>query len=224
MKNNKYPENGPVSKRLTIALSGAMFLGLAVFFSPVTMDPLAAQSEITDRGRIDVAHYTADGRMNRPDNIDQWVFMGASLGMGYSAANFNPESPGMFQIAVMEPTAYEAFLETGKFANGTMFALLFYSAPGRVSTNRSGFVLGNIMGTQIHVIDESRFKDGFNFFSFEPGQDIVEVLPDGNGCVTCHAANGAYDGVFAQFYPSIRHKIPKAALEKSLARGTEKVD
>ena len=34
-----------------------------------------------------------------------------------------------------------------------------------------------------------------------------------NACVQCHANDGAFDGTFAQFYPTIRHLIPEDSLK-----------
>jgi hypothetical protein len=43
-------------------------------------------------------------------------------------------------------------------------------------------------------------------------------VPPGNACVRCHVDHGAFDGTFAQFYPTLRPLIPKELLEKA-ARG-----
>lgn len=59
--------------------------------------------------KLDVARFDATGRLHIPVDMDEWVFIGSSLGMGYSQENFDPDSPGMFQVARMEPQAYAAF-------------------------------------------------------------------------------------------------------------------
>jgi YHS domain-containing protein len=186
---------------------------------------IAAPAPGTDKGniagpptevRIDVARYTQDGELMFPDDTDHWVVMGASLGMGYNEQNFDPNAPGSFVLVSMEPKAYEYFKKTGHFADGTMFTRNSYDAARRMSTNRAGFVMGDYSATEIHVVDRKRFKDGFNFAIFGPGQTQANILPNGNGCVSCHTKNGAYEAVFAQFYPTIRHRIPAAALAASL--------
>ena len=40
-------------------------------------------------------------------------------------------------------------------------------------------------------------------------------MPPGNGCVSCHNKHGAFDGTFAQFYPTLRPYISKEALERA---------
>ena len=87
--------------------------------------------------RIDVARFDKDGEMIRPADLDQWVFLGTSLGMGYNEADFDASNPGMFQITLMEPTAYAYFMAHGDYAEGTMFVLNFYGSNQRLSTNRS---------------------------------------------------------------------------------------
>ena len=147
-------------------------------------------------------------RLIVPDNFDEWIFLGSSLGMGYSQAEFDPDSPGMFQIVRMEPQAYVAFLETGEFVDGTMFALHFYGSENKISVNRSGFVMSDLHLAEIHLKDSKRFPDGFNFYNINNGQTVTEAIPLPNDCVACHKRDGAYDGVFVQFYPVIRDRLP----------------
>ncbi|MGH8196442.1 MAG: cytochrome P460 family protein [Woeseiaceae bacterium] len=154
---------------------------------------------------VDVARFDSDGALLVPADMDEWIFLGSSLGMGYSQENFDPDSPGMFQIARMEPRAYEAFVETGRFVDGTMIALHFFGSQNEISINRAGFVMGEQHFAEIHYKDSKRFPDGFNFYNVENGQNVAEEMPLPNECVACHRRDGAYDGVFVQFYPVI-HK------------------
>ena len=157
---------------------------------------------------VNVATFDDDDNLIRPDNIDEWVFLGSSLGMGYSQADFDSDSPGMFQIARMEPQAYKAFLRTGEFVDGTMIALHFYSSQNKISINRSGFVMGGLHFMEIHYKDSERFPDGFNFYTFDNDQTVAEEIPLPNDCVACHKKDAAYDGVFVQFYPTIHEHLP----------------
>ncbi len=161
---------------------------------------------------VQVAAFDDDDNLIRPGDIDEWVFLGSSLGMGYSQANFDPDSPGMFQIARMEPQAYKAFLETGEFVDGTMIALHFYGSQNKISINRSGFVMGGLHFMEIHYKDSERFPDGFNFYTFDNDQTAAKEIPLPNDCVACHKKDGAYDGVFVQFYPTIHEHLPADVL------------
>lgn len=178
-------------------------LVLAVALLVVLIAPSSAQ----ESDRIDVARFDADGNLVLPANFDDWVFLGSSLGPQYDSDGFDPDSPGMFQVARMEPTAYAAFIETGRFVDGTMFVLHFYGAQQKISINRGGFVMDDLHFAEIHYKD-SKYPDGFNFFSFAPGAKTATEFSLPNGCVECHRRDGAYDGVFVQFYPDIHRHLP----------------
>lgn len=159
-------------------------------------------------GRVEAAHYLASGQLAYPADLDQWVFLGTSLGMGYSQVRFNPGTPGNFQVVQIEPNAYREFLKTGTFPEGTMIALSFYSAVTGLSINKTGFVGDRLEMVEIHVKDRARFPStGFNFFMFHPGDKAAAALPLPNDCVTCHVRDGAHDAFFTQFYPLIRDKV-----------------
>ena len=157
---------------------------------------------------VNVATFDDDGKLIRPSDIDEWVFLGSSLGMGYSQEEFDPNSAGMFQIVRMEPTAYRAFRDSGQFVDGTMIALHFFGSQNEISINRAGFVMGGLHFMEIHYKDSRRFPDGFNFYTFQNDATVAEEIPLPNDCVACHKKDGAYDGVFVQFYPTIHEHLP----------------
>lgn len=168
---------------------------------------LAAATTAADDNRVDVAEFDDEGNLVLPANFDQWVFLGSSLGQQYEEEAFDPDSPGMFQVVRMEPKAYDAFLRTGEFVDGTMFALHFYGAQEKLSINRGGFVMSDLHFAEIHYKD-SKYPDGFNFFTFTPGSETATEVALPNDCVECHSRDGAYDGVFVQFYPDIHPHLP----------------
>lgn len=177
-----------------------------------------AASQIAARGKpLDVAQFTTTGGLRRPKDLDRWVFLGTSLGMGYSAAKFNPKSPGEFQVVLMEPEAYRRFVAEGEYPDGSMFLLSFYETRQQVSINRSGFVQGELSNFEIHLIDRRHSAEGRLFYPFSKNDAQAAALPPGNECVTCHVRHGAFDGTFAQFYPAIRHLIPEKSLRKARA-------
>ncbi len=165
---------------------------------------------------LDVAQYAENGDLRRPADLEAWQLLGVSLGMGYSDAEFDAGNPGMFQVVLMEPAAHESFLESGNFADGSMFALMFYGTNKRFSINRVGFVQDELVNFEIHVKDAARFDEDRAFFVFEAGDSSAGIVPPGSECVECHRADGAFDGVFAQFYPAMRHLIPAENLKRAL--------
>lgn len=161
-----------------------------------------------DPGKVDVARFDEDGNLIVPRNLDEWIFIGSSLGMGYSQEDFDADSPGMFQVARMEPQAYRIFRETGVFPDGTMLSLHFYGSQNEISINRAGFVMDDLHFAEIHYKNSARFPDGFNFYNVSNGDTIGREIPLPNDCVECHKRDGAYDGVFVQFYPTIHAFLP----------------
>lgn len=166
-----------------------------------------------------VARLDGDGKLQKPADLANWVFLGASLGMGYNSGSFNAARPGQFQVVLMEPTAYRHFVRTGSYAPGSMFLLSFYdSDTQKRSINQSGFTQADLTNFEIHLVDPAANKDGRVFYMFGATATKGTPLPPGNECARCHNTHGAFKGTFAQFYPTIRPLIPKEALERA-ARG-----
>src|SRR5262245_56872041 len=177
----------------------------------------SSQAKPATADALNVAHFTADGQLTKPADLAQWVFLGTSLGMGYNQAQFNPASPGQFQVVLMEPSAYRYFMEHGKYAPGSMFLLSFYNSDTRRSISQTGFVQADLTNFEIHLVDARHApEEGRVFYVFGGQATEGRALPKGSECVRCHSAHGAYDGTFAQFYPAIRDRIPKEALERAL--------
>lgn len=187
-----------------------------VFLLVFILTMAALFADASDDTRIDVARFDAAGNILVPDDLDEWIFIGSSLGMGYSQQVFDPDSPGMFQIVRMEPQAFKAFKDTGTFVDGTMFSLHFYGSQNAISTNRAGYVMDDLHFAEIHYKDNERFPDGSNFYNLVNGEPIGTEIPLPNDCVTCHERDGAYDGVFVQFYPTMLEYLPEP-VRKSLA-------
>ena len=185
---------------------------LAVLATAAGAAAVAVQPDET----LDIARVTAEGKLQKPTDLENWVFLGASLGMGYNPGSFNAARPGQFQVAMMEPTAYRYFVKTGRYAPGSMFLLSFYDADKQVrSINQNGFTQADLTNYEIHLIDPAS-KEGHTFFMFGPDTAAGNPVAPGNACVRCHVQHGAFGGTFAQFYPTIRPLIPKEALEKAL--------
>lgn len=189
----------------TKILSGLLMLAIA-----------AAASGQTPGGALGVARIDQSGNLLRPADLSTWVFLGAALGMGYNPGSFNAKRPGQFQVVLMEPTAYRYFTEHKRYAPGSMFLLSFYDSDQRRSINQQGFVQADLTNFEIHLIEPRTGGDRNTFFTFGANDTRGRALPAGNGCVQCHVKHGAFDGTFAQFYPTIRSLIPRDALEIAL--------
>ena len=165
---------------------------------------------------LQIAQLTAKGKLQKPADLDSWIFLGTSLGMGYNPGSFNADHPGQFQVVLMEPNAYRYFLKNGSYAPGSMFLLSFYNSDQQKrSINQNGFTQADLTNYEIHLIDPSRGADGRVFFVFGAKDTEGDPLAAGNNCVSCHTKHGAFQGTFAQFYPTLRPMIPKEALERA---------
>ena len=65
-------------------------------------------------------HYDAKGRLLRPDEYREWMFLSAGFGMNYSPA---PGSHEMFTNVFVPRWAYQDFTNSGKWPEQTMFVI-----------------------------------------------------------------------------------------------------
>lgn len=202
------------------AVLGLTGLASVVGVSLLAVGALAQTPELSSSAAIkplDVARISSSGKLQKPADLANWVFLGTSLGMGYNPGSFNAANPGQFQVVLMEPNAWRHFLEHGRYAPGSMFLLSFYDADTRKrSVSQNGFTQAELTNYEIHVIEDAKDAARHTFYTFGANATEGNRLPPGNGCVSCHLKHGAFDGTFAQFYPPIRPLIPKADLERAL--------
>ncbi len=188
----------------SFASIAAAICGLAAL---AACQPFHSQSvDAQQSAAVDVARFTASGQLQRP-TVDEWVFMGASLGLGYVDEAFDRDRPGTFQIVHMEPDAYRHFLEHGEFADGTMFSLSFYGVQEKPEPELNGFAQQDLVSFEIHLIDRQRFADQRAFYLFNGNATSAPMVPSPNECVECHNQHAQYDGAFTQFYPPLRDRL-----------------
>ena len=174
-------------------------------FHVVASLPFVAASQTGQS--LDVASYTAEGRLEFPDGTDRWILLGTGLGGDYNEEAFDPADPGTISVVKMEPQAYDYFLENGRYADGSMFLLSFFATQEKPEPQLRGFVQGEAEVSEIHVVDRRRFaEEGRGFFVFQT-EEPAPALPVGSECVVCHSEHGDFDATFTQFYPTIRHLV-----------------
>jgi hypothetical protein len=152
------------------------------------------------------SQFTSENQLIRP-NVDEWIFMGSSLGLAYAPGEFRNDRPGTFQIVHMEPAAYRYFVENGEYANGTMFSLSFYSVQEKPEPELNGFAQQDLGDFEIHMLDRERFVAQRGFYLFNGDAATAQMVPTGNECEECHNEHAQYDGTFTQFYPIVRDLI-----------------
>jgi hypothetical protein len=189
----------------------------AVFFASASVLAQAPPAVNTppDADALKVARLDETGKLHKPADLESWVFLGASLGMGYNPGSFNAKRPGQFQVVLMEPSAYRFFAKHKRYAPGSMFLLSFYDSDQRRSINQRGFVQADLTNYEIHLIEPRTGDERHTFYMFDANSTRGNPLPAGNGCVRCHVDHGAFDGTFAQFYPTVRPHLPAGTIEKA---------
>jgi len=176
----------------------ALFLSLGVALVLTAAGFLVSRDQ-SSSGEV---RYTSNGRMLRPENYREWVYLSSGLGMSYSpeaATSVNPPFDNVF----VTPAAYRAFMQTGSWPDKTAFVLEVRSSQNKGSINKSGHFQGDVLGLDVHVKDESRFRGKWAFFNFEASDPSAAMIPTTKDCYSCHEQHGAVDTTFVQFYPTL---------------------
>jgi hypothetical protein len=153
--------------------------------------------------------YNAAGDLIPPADYREWVFLSAGLDMSYSESGTGMDH-SMFDNVFVDPASWAQFKQTGHWPDKTMMVLESRVANSHGSINKHGqYQTEELMGTEIHVRDEARFKGGWGFFRFD-GASPAKLIPYEAQCYACHQAHGAADTTFTQFYPTAKPIAVKA--------------
>ncbi len=146
-----------------------------------------------------------------PAEYRRWILAGTSLGLSY--AEGAPAHP-TFHETLIEPTAYQHFVDTGEFREGTMLALIVHAAEEGSVPSRHGQYAAAIHGVEMAVKDRARVPEGWAYYAFgdapRGGTSTAQPNP-ASSCYSCHAKNAARDNVFLQFYALLSAAAPPAA-------------
>lgn len=170
--------------------------------------------------------YTAAGRLVRPADYREWVFVTSGLGMTYGPAQHAAGSTPPFDNVFVTRDAHRAFLDGGAWPDGTMFVLEIRRAESGVSIDTGGRTQGDVVALEASVKDRSRFGgNGWAYFSFDGPQGFLDdaaPLPATAACHSCHASHAAVDNTFVQFYPTLREAARRhGRLSPHAGRGAE---
>ena len=69
------------------------------------------------------AQFNDKGEVLRPADYREWVFLTSGLGMTYGPNAARPGQPAPFSNVFVNPESYRAFMQTGRWPNGTMFVM-----------------------------------------------------------------------------------------------------
>jgi hypothetical protein len=117
----------------------------------------------------------------------------------------------MFHETLIEPTAYEHFVETGDFREGTMLVLILHGVEEGAVPSRHGQYAAAVHGIEMAVKDRARVPEGWAYYAFgespKAGAATASSNPQMN-CHSCHSRNAARDNVFLQFYSLLAAAAP----------------
>ena len=168
-------------------------LCLAFFIGAAASAPQSATKPVGPR-------YSADGRLARPADYRDWVYLSSGLGMTYNGGD--SDHP-MFTNVFVTPDAYRAFLATGKWPDKTMFVVEERGSSSKGSINKGGHYQAELMGLAVEVKDESRFPEKWGYFAFDATASSAAVRPK-DSCWQCHDDHAAVEHSFVQFYPTLQ--------------------
>jgi hypothetical protein len=165
--------------------------------------PFAAMAEGPVAATASAPAYTADGRLILPADYREWVYLSSGVDMSYNPKAMASPEP-MFDNTFVNPESWRAFRKTGTWPDKTVIVLEVRGSTGKGSINHRGhFQSGDAQGMEVHVKDTARFNGGWAFFSFDDSPDPAKQIPTDQACYSCHAAHGAVDTTFVQFYPTM---------------------
>jgi hypothetical protein len=157
----------------------------------------------------DAPRYVDGTALVLPVDYRSWPFIGGGLGMSYVDGEGTPDQGDapLFTHAFVNPSSYAAFMQTGAWPDGTTFILEFRRSAGEGSINVAGRFATELAFLEAEVKD-SRFPDGWGYFNFGPGNDLVASTPPLGAeaaapCVECHTDHAAVERTFVQFYPTL---------------------
>ncbi len=189
-----------VRTALAVAACGCL---LAVGYQFAAAQQTASPTPLEAPGERVVRHpqYEASGQLRLPDDYRRWVLIGSSTGLTYG-----PGAAGhqMFGTTLMEPTAYDHYVRTGTFREGTMFALVMQGIGSGVMPARNGQFASDVHVVEMAVKDSTRTPEGWAYYDFGGpmggGYRATAAPQAKEACYACHVEHAKTDNVFTQFY------------------------
>ncbi len=141
--------------------------------------------------------------MQPPRDYRSWTFLTSGFQMSYGPAALAAQAGGVstYDSVFVEAANVAAFEKTGVWPEGTTFVLEIRTAEHTGSIVTRGHYQTELLGLEAEIKD-ARIPGGWGFFAFE-GDAPAKRLPGTAACYGCHAASGAVENTFTQFYPTL---------------------
>jgi hypothetical protein len=160
-----------------------------------------------------------EGKLIRPDDYREWIFLSSGLGMNY---NPSPGSHEMFTNVFVPQWAYRQFLAGGRWPDKAMFVVEDRESQHKGSINKAGHFQTDLMGIGVEVKDETRFPDKWAYFNFRTDAKTAEANPKA-ACWQCHEDHAAVEHTFVQFYPTLKQVAKKFGTYRAAAENVSLV-
>lgn len=201
---------------------GTLFFALAAFTGLTVRDAATSVAQAADDYEVKIKpEWNDKGELLLPKDFRQWVFIGAPLtpnGMNDGKANF-PE----FHNVYVQPEAFKAYRETGKWPVGTMMLkeLQLVDDPkgefpdgSRYEPSGRGYFPGPVNGVDVAIKDPKRFpkSKGWGYFNFNhsaPPYKAATAEEPIEKCAQCHIDNAHEDMVYVKLYKPILTPLPR---------------
>ena len=195
------------------ALTGTItaLFAAAVLSAASSREPVTAAVQAEAAAKAVMPTYDAQGQLILPQDWRRWVFAGSSLGLSYAQGGPATAGMEMFHETLMEPTAYQHFVNTGMFREGTMLVLALHGTGEGVLPARRGRFAAELHGVEMAVKDSTRRPEGWAYYNFGGMSGIrntAQAMPKAS-CYGCHIEHAKRDNVFLQFYPLLEDVAPR---------------
>jgi hypothetical protein len=197
----------------TARIHAAMVFATTVFAAALLWTQSGVSAQTTAPARVtDGATFTAAGAVVRPADYREWVYLSSGLGMSYAPENRAATASGrppLFDSVFVNRQSHRAFLQSGRWPEGTMFVLELRNSERHVSIDTGGQTQGGLFGLEAAVKDSTRFAStgGWAYFGLGGGRNpLVESAmpnPSTASCYGCHGEHTAVENTFVQFYPTL---------------------
>src|SRR5207248_2075556 len=103
--------------------------------------------------------FTASGELQFQKDYRECRFVSSGLGMTYGPAAATEDAP-RFDNVFVNPSAYRAFMASGRWPDKTIFVLEVRKSQSEGSINKGGHFQVETAAVETHVKDEKRFPGG----------------------------------------------------------------
>jgi hypothetical protein len=163
--------------------------------------------------------FTPGGELMLPDGYREWVQVGMGLGMTYGPSARKADTPLMFDNIYVPRDAYRAFIQSGKWPEGTILVKEGRKAENHELLANVGTTQGEASYLEAIVKDSARFPDTtWAFFAFggaSARRPVAKPIPKTFDCYVCHVDNTAVEKTFVQHYPELMEAAKKFGTVKA---------